>query len=204
MSMINDAMSASMPGSAKQFFAGVQTKPIGSMAIYVAILSLFGFVGTVVGLSVIGISMGILGSFKLSFEYSILLGALSLVTTVIALIGASMIFAAMSQNFVGRQVSAAEMATIAGYAMTPALVLGILAIIPALGSIGMLIGGIYSLYLLYLGCGAKFGADKAIISVVGYVVAAIVIGVVLGVITNVIIMSMFNPYAAFGAVTFGY
>jgi len=194
MSMINDAMSASMPGTAKQFFAGVQAKPVSQMAIYVAILSLFGVVGTIVGLTMFGAY-----GFVFPMEYVILSAVLSLVTSVVALIGASILFAAISQQFVGRQVSADEIATIAGYAMTPALVAGIQAIVPALGMIGMLIGGLYSLYLLYIACAAKFGADKAIVGLVGYFVSALVIGFVMSIITGIILLSVYNPYAGLSA-----
>jgi hypothetical protein len=85
---------------------------------------------------------------------------------------------------------------VAAYAYTPAWVVGIFYLLPALVVLG-LVGGLYSLYLLYLGLPVlmKTPADKSVVYTVAIVVAAIVINLVLGAITAQILFSMAGPTA---------
>lgn len=80
---------------------------------------------------------------------------------------------------------------VAAYASTAAWVVGIFYLLPFLAVLG-LVGGLYSLYLLYLGLPVlmKTPADKSVVYTVAIIVAAIVINLVLGMITGRILMSM--------------
>jgi hypothetical protein len=85
---------------------------------------------------------------------------------------------------------------VAAYASTAAWVVGIFYLLPFLIVLG-LVGGLYSLYLLYLGLPVlmKTPADKSVVYTVAIVVAAIVINLVLGAITAQILWSMAGPSA---------
>jgi hypothetical protein len=80
---------------------------------------------------------------------------------------------------------------VAAYASTAAWVVGIFYLLPFLIVLGI-VGGLYSLYLLYLGLPVlmKVPTDKAIVYTVAVVVAAIVINILVGVITSRILYGM--------------
>lgn len=80
---------------------------------------------------------------------------------------------------------------VAAYASTAAWVVGIFYLLPFLVVLGI-VGGLYSLYLLYLGLPVlmKTPADKSIVYTVAIVVAAIVINILIGVITSRILYGM--------------
>jgi hypothetical protein len=65
---------------------------------------------------------------------------------------------------------------VAAYAFTPAWVAGILAIVPMIGWLGMLVGGLYSLYVLYLGQPKLMRAPEQ--KAMGYVVVTIIVAIV--------------------------
>jgi hypothetical protein len=77
------------------------------------------------------------------------------------------------------------------YAMTAAWVAGIFAIIPVLGWLLSLLGGLYSLYLFYLGVPLlmKVPAAKAVGYTVVVVITAIIISLIFGMI-NASILGM--------------
>jgi hypothetical protein len=66
---------------------------------------------------------------------------------------------------------------VAAYAFTPLWVAGVLAIIPFLGWLAMVVGGLYALYVLYLGLPKlmRVPQDKA----VGYTLVVVVVGVII-------------------------
>lgn len=193
MTIVNDAISASTPGTAKQFLGSVQPKPLVSMIIYIGLLSLFGLIGTVIGLTMF---VGPLGGF-FPMEWVIISAVFTVISTIAAFVGGSMIFSAMSQSIIGRQVSTEEVLTVAGLAATPGLVAGIFNIIPGIGLIVMLLAGLYSLYLLFLGFSARY-ADKAIVALIVFIVLAGVAGYIVSIILGIILLAVYNPFAGLG------
>ncbi len=199
MNLVQDAMSASNPGTAKQFLGSVQPRPIGQMVIYVGILGLLGVIGTVIGLSVIGVTYGY-GPFsvavKVPLQWALVQAIIGWIGTIIAVVGAGMVIAALSQGMVGRQVSNEEAVTLAGLAASPVLIAGILNIIPGLGWIFVLLAALYSAYLIYLGSGARFGADKAVVVTILFIVAYLVIGFLFALIAGAVMWGLWNPLAS--------
>jgi hypothetical protein len=102
-----------------------------------------------------------------------------------------MVVAALSQGMIGRQVTNEESTTMAALAATPALLAGILNIIPGIGWIFVILAFFYSAFLYYLGGTARFGQDKAIVVTIIYIVFLIVISAVFGLISSAI----YNPMA---------
>ena len=179
-------MQASKPDSAKSFIGGAQPRPLMENAMYVGILALLGLIGTVIGLGVIGICVGWGFCFKWPITWAVMSGVIGWIGTIIAVIGAGMVISMMSQSLVGKMVSSEETVTMASLAATPALIAGILNIIPGIGSIIVFLAFLYSAVLFYMGSTVKFGQDKAIIVTIVYIAALIVITLIFGFIAGAV------------------
>ena len=203
MAIFDEAMKCIAPVSAKQFLGSVQPKPIMSMVMYIAILGILGLVGTIVGMAVIGTSVGFGITIKMPIMWAVISGVIGWIGTIVAIVGGGMAIAMLSQGMVGRQITNEEAVTLAGYAATPVLLAGILNIIPIIGGILVFVAWLYAAYLFFLGAGVRFGADKALVTTILYIVAAIVItlifGLIAGALTAAAIMSSVNPYAGYAA-----
>lgn len=107
----------------------------------------------------------------------------------------ALIIEALAPNFGGTK-DRVKAFKVAAYASTAAWVVGIFYLLPFLVILGI-VGGLYSLFLLYLGLPVlmKTPADKSVVYTVAIVVAAIVINLVLGAITAQILFSMAGPSA---------
>lgn len=107
----------------------------------------------------------------------------------------ALIIEALAPNFGGTK-DRVKAFKVAAYASTAAWVVGIFYLLPQLLVLG-LVGGLYSLYLLYLGLPVlmKTPADKSVVYTVAIVVAAIVINLVLGAIAAQVVWSMAGPSA---------
>lgn len=203
MTLVQDAMSASMPGTAKQFLSTVQPKPIGQMVMYVAIISVLPLIGYILGgaISFWGIQWGIVW------------GIIMYIGTVVSVIGAGMVVGLLSSGILGRQVSNEEAVTLVGYAATPAIAIGFLAGLLTLGGWGLgilgsiigFLGWLYMGYLVYLGGGARYGNDKALIAAIVALIAGSVILMIFGAIAGSILWGAIwgsafggNPYAGMG------
>ena len=108
----------------------------------------------------------------------------------------SLIIDALAPTFGGTKNNV-QATKVAAYAMTSAWVAGILNIIPMLGALAMLIGGLYALYLLYLGLPRlmKVAADKAVTYTAAVVVAAIVLGIIVAAVTGLVTSSFLSGRA---------
>lgn len=143
----------------------------GYIMILAAIPAVFGFIkGSLIGHSVFGVSV----------STPLLAGLVAMVVgyvlSLVMLYVVALIINALAPTFGGTkdQVQALKAAA---YAWTAAWVAGIAVVVPWLGWLVMLAGGIYSIYLLYLGLPhtMKCPQDKA----VGYTAVSVIIAVVL-------------------------
>lgn len=168
MTIVQDAMSASMPGTAKQFLGSVQAKPIGQMIVYLGMLAVLPILGFLLG----GL---IAGGLVWGLVFGIVIG-IGLVVTALVI---GFIMSAISQGTLGRHMTPDEGITLVGYAMTPVFAVaflgGILTFAAGWGAtfLGMLLiglGELYSTFLVYLGAGARFGQDKAIIAAILFLI----------------------------------
>src|SRR5690606_29428743 len=115
---------------------------------YVVILAAIGPIASLIGQQVFGI--GAFGySWKPSLGYSIGSAVLSYLLSLVTVYVAALVIDALAPSFGGTkdQLKAFK---VAAYSMTPGWIAGIFGIIPMLGWLA-LIGGLYGLYLLYLG-----------------------------------------------------
>jgi hypothetical protein len=201
MTIVDDAMKASMPGTAKQFLGSVQPKPMGQMIMYVAIIALLPLIGYILG--------GLIGWGGIT--WGVIMGVIMYIGTIITVVVTGILVSMLSAGMLGRQVSKEEAMTVIGYAATPAIAIGLLAGLMSgfwgglalLGSVISFVGWIYMAYLLYLGGGARYGMDKALPFVAVSVIAWIIISFIFSAIAGAIVWSMLwsslyaNPYAGY-------
>lgn len=97
---------------------------------------------------------------------------------------------ALAPSFGGQKSQIQALKTVA-YAQTAAWVGGAFNLIPFIGWIGALAGGLYSLYLLYLGLPKlmKAGEDKALVYTLVTVVVAFVVYAVIGAIVSAVALT---------------
>ena len=145
---------------------------------YIIPLAAVGPIAQIIGMSVIGVSLPFLGSFRVPIGYAVRSAAVTFVAALIGVFVVALIIDALAPTF-GGQKNQMQALKVAAYSSTAAWVAGILGILPALGLIVLLVS-LYSLFLLYLGLPVLMKApqDKA----VGYTVVVIVCWIVLWVI----------------------
>src|SRR3982750_941455 len=148
-----------------------------------AIGAIAGFIGT----TMVGISLPFVGTYRVPFTTGLANAIYSLVTALVACFLLSLIIDALAPTFNGQknQLQALKLAV---YSYTPAWLAGVLAIIPALGALGIL-AGFYSIYVLYLGIPRlmKSPHDKAIPYTAVTIVCAIVLSIVLALVGGLFI-----------------
>lgn len=161
---------------------------------YVLILAAIGPIAMVIGQQVFGFSaFGI--TYKPSISYSIGNAVLMYIMSLVVVYVVALIINALAPSFGGQQ-DQLKAFKVAAYSSTAGWVAGIFGIIPMLGWLA-LIGGLYGLYLLYLGLPVlmRVAQDKA----VGYVVVVIVVNIVLYIVIAMVVASL--TVAFFGGLT---
>ena len=160
---------------------------------YVAILAAIPAVAMAVGMLLFGISL-IFVTVRPSAGYVISNAILGYILSLVGVYVLALIIEALAPTF-GGQKNRTQAFKLAAYSYTPAWVAGILYLLPSLGIL-VLIAGIYSFYLLYLGLPIlmKSAADKTIVYLLAIVAAAIVLGIIVGAITGAV-TSSFAPVA---------
>jgi hypothetical protein len=162
--------------------AGESTGTAALYSGYVAPLAAISPLATIVG--------NLLFAGGLSFAASIAIGVLSFVMAFVAVYILGLIASKIAPSFGGKDDLAQGLKLVA-YAYTAAWVAGIFSLIPALALLS-LIGGIYSLYLLYTGSSVMMGVPQE--RSVGYtaVVILVAIGVyiVIGIIVGAVIAAV--------------
>ncbi len=147
---------------------------------YVAPLAAASAAAQFVGLSIVGVSVGLLGTYRVPFARGLGLAITSFVLALVGVFVLGAIIDALAPSF-GASKSPQQANKVAAYAFTPAWVASIAQILPALGVIAAL-GALYSLYVLYLGLPKlmKCPEEKAVAYTAVVVVCAIVLFAVVG------------------------
>ncbi len=153
---------------------------------YVLILALIPAVAGFIGQSLVGISLGPFGSYKMPVERGLLYLVLYYAMTVGAVYLMAFIVDALAPSF-GSQKNMLASLKVVAYSYTAAWVAGIFQIFPLLGFLGV-IGGLYGLYLLYLGLQTvkETPQDKLVGYFIVIIIVSIVIYFVIGMIVNAI------------------
>ncbi len=149
----------------------------------------------------------LLGSILFVHTNPILAVVSAVVGYVLALVGlyiTAFIVNALAPSFGGEQNQVQALKLVA-YANTAAWVAGALNIIPVLGVLASLVGGIYSLYVLYLGLPKlmKNPADKTTVYFIVTLVVAVVVYAVIGAVVGLVIGLLAVSILGAGAVATG-
>lgn len=151
---------------------------VGYAMILAAIPAICGFIG----MTVIGVSVPIVGNIRTPIGSGLVHLVLGYVLGLAAVYIVSLIVNALAPTFDG-QKDPVQALKVVVYSSTPVWLAGVLSLIPMLGVLGIL-AGLYGLYLLYIGLSPlmKNPQEKSIgytaLIVVCYIVLAIIIGVV--------------------------
>lgn len=156
---------------------------------YVGPLIIVSALAAAIGMSVIGINYG-LGTFRVPAGAALGQAILQIVLGLAGVYITGLVINALAPQFGGTQ-DAGQAFKVAAYSPTAAWVAGFVMILPQLGIIALL-GGLYSLYLLYVGLPKlmKPAEDKALVYTLAIVGVMIVIYIVIGIIAGMMMPSM--------------
>jgi len=169
-----------------QIIAGETSTIVDLYKSYIVILAAIGPVASIIGMSIIGISLPFVGSYRVPIGSSL---ASAIVQYVLALAGVyilALVIDALAPTFSGeKDINRAFKVAVFSY--TPGWLVGIFMVIPALGILGIL--GLYGLYILYLGLPLLMKApqEKSIGYLVAVIIAAIAIFAIIGAISHTFI-----------------
>ena len=153
---------------------------------YVVILAAIGPVASIIGMSLVGISIPFVGSFRVSIFTSISSAIVNYILTLVGVYVLALIIDALAPTFSG-QKNLNQAFKVAAYSYTPGWIVGIVGIIPLLSPLMIL--GLYGFYLLYLGLPVlmKSPQEKSFGYTIAVIIAAIVIFIVIGFISRAFI-----------------
>jgi hypothetical protein len=155
---------------------------------YVIILAAIPAVAGFIKMSIIGTTIPFAGTFRVGMMSGLTTAILTYVLSLVGIYILALIVDALAPTFNGVKDQMQALKT-AVYASTAYWVASVAQIVPALGMLIVLAGGIYSLYLLYIGLPytMKVPADKALPYTAVVVVCALVINILLGVVVGSVV-----------------
>ena len=166
------------PDSTWAEIAGERAEAAPLITGYVLPLAGAAAVAQVIGVSLVGQNLGLLGTYRMPITTALGMAVASLVFAAAGVVLLSILIDALAPIF-GAERSREQALKVAVYSATPVWLAGLLQIMPVLGILA-LIGALYALYVLYLGLPRlmKCPADKALAYFGTVIACAIVIGVV--------------------------
>ncbi len=152
---------------------------------YVAILAAIPAVCHFIGMSLVGVNMPMVGTFRVGIGAGLAGAIVYYVLAFVMVYVMALIVDGLAPTF-GGQKSQPSALKLAVYSMTPVWLVGVFSLIPGLSILGIL--GLYGLYLFWLGAPAlmKTPEDKSIAYTAAVVVCGIVISVIVGAIVAAI------------------
>ncbi len=174
------------PKTEWEVIAGETTGTGALITGYVLPLAIVAAVAGFIGSTVVGTSLGFMGTFRMPFAWGLVMALYQVVMAVVGVFLIGFIIDTLAPNF-GAQKNFAQAIKVAAYSYTPAWVVGILMILPMLAILGIL-GALYGLYLLYLGLPRlmKNPEEKSVVYTVVVVICAIVVGIIISVVGGLI------------------
>jgi hypothetical protein len=168
------------PGTEWPVIEQENTPPAELVTAYLLPLVAVGAIAGVIGNSIVGTTVPFVGTYRAPLLGSLVGACIGIVFTIIGCFIIGFIINALAPTFGGRQDTNQAFKT-AVYAYTPALVAGVMRILPILGGLVQFVAALYSLYVLYLGLPVLMKApkDKAPGYTVVVVICAIIVGVMI-------------------------
>ena len=154
---------------------------------YIVILAAIPAIVRFLSSTLIGVSVPFLGSYRLPMTVGLTTAVLTYVLALVGTFIVALIVDALAPTFGAEKNRVQALKTVA-YAYTAYWVVSIIGIIPGLGLLAALAGGIYSVYLLNMGLPftMKCPRDKAI----GYTAVSIVVAIIIGWVLALIVGSV--------------
>lgn len=161
-----------------------------------ALAAVAGFISSVV----IGTSVPMLGTVRMSIAGGLVSAVLTFVMAIVGVFVMGFIIDALAPTFGGTK-SMPQAVKVAAYSYTPIWVLAIVAIIPYLGVLISLVSIAFAIYLLYLGLPRLMRSppEKA----AGYTAVVVVVGIVVGFVIAMVASFATMPFMAATALTTG-
>ena len=175
------------PAAEWRVIEGEPATPASLLTGYALPLASIGAIAAFVGTVLFG---GMFGVYRPSILFALVNAVFSVAIALVMCVVLGLIIDALAPTF-GSTKDPLKAFKVAAYYPTAAWLAGALLLIPGIGIIVMLVGAIYSLYLLYVGLPIlmKTPADKQVGYFVAVLVVAIVVLGIINVITNRIIYS---------------
>lgn len=145
---------------------------------YIMVLAAIPAVASLLGLSAIGSLFG-----RVGIGFAVTAAIVGYVMSLIMVFVVAFIADSLAPSFDGRK-NMSQALKLTAYSMTAAWLAGIFNIIPVLGGLISLLGGLYSLYLFYLGSSVMMKVPEQ--KSVGYTVVIVVVAIVAGLIISLI------------------
>src|SRR5262245_28816296 len=138
------------PNTEWPVIAAEATPPATLITEYVVPLAAIGAVAGFIGGSIIGTSLGFLGSYRTPLVMGLTIAVFSFVMAIVGCFVVAFIVNALAPTFGGEKNSNQALKVVV-YAYTPAFIAGVLQILPIFGTLLGFLAALYGLYLLYLG-----------------------------------------------------
>ena len=155
---------------------------------YVMILALIPVIATFIGQSLVGVSLGPFGSYKIPVSNGLIYAVVYYILSLAGVYLLAFIIDALASSFGSTKNMEASL-KVAAYSYTAAWLVGIFSVIPILGILGIL--GLYSFYLMYLGL--KIVKDTPQDKLVGYLIVVIIIAIVVYFVIGMIVTAVALP-----------
>ena len=155
---------------------------------YAMILAIIPVIASFIGQSLIGISLGPFGSYKVPVSSGLIYAVVYYILSLAGVYLIAFIIDALAPSF-GSTKNMDGSLKVAVYSYTAAWLAGIFGVIPILGILGIV--GLYSLYLMYLGL--KIVKDTPQDKLVGYMVVVIIIAIVIYFVIGMIVAAIALP-----------
>jgi len=149
---------------------------------YIVPLAAIGPIASFIGLSLVGVGVPALGTYRLPLLSGLSMAVISFVFALVGVFLLGLIIDALAPTF-GGEKNQIQALKVAAYAYTPAWVAGVLYIFPALGIL-VLLASLYALYLLYLGLPVLMKSPKE--RAAGYTAVVVVCAIVLGIVFSLV------------------
>jgi len=175
MAIVDEIKTVITPATAEKFFKDAKPKPVGETVKYVGTVAIATLLGWLL------LYMGY-GGGQMGMGLKVAIGQYIMI--IVAVVGTGYVLSMVGESVAKRKVTPEEGVMIVGYAMTPALLAGILYAVSWQAGALVSIAGLYSLYMLYVASKARFGAENAVVTVVAVIVGAIVVGVIVSAILS--------------------
>lgn len=172
-----------------------QTDIAGLYKSYIAPLAAIGPVCTLIGMSVIGMSLPFAGRVRWGLAYGIRAAVVQYIGILVGVFISAVVFSELAPTF-GSRKDRLQALKLVAYSCTAIWIAGVLNLIPFLAVLGLL-AALYSLYTLYLGLPVmmKTPADKVIV----YLVVGILVTLVVNWILFFILGALTGGVGMFGA-----